>query len=388
MAGPELLDFDQIAAPIEGDSPTGPDLRKDYSPDALYRAIKDARQRAGKAEKDAYTEDANAEDDWKDVFNRAPDLLYTQSKDLEVACWLTEAMLRLEGYAGLRDGFRACTLLVENFWDSLHPNPDPEDEDIDPDEGLIRVAALAGLNGGDYQGTLIAPLKAVNLVDTHESGSWGLATFEQAVALQQISDPDERAKRLEHGAVTMEQFIAAAQNTPAQFFQSLAEDLDEAKQWYEKLIAAIEERAGYEQTPPSSSILNTINECRQRVQAFINEYAPSLGEGGADAPDGDGSDTGETVATGGGGSGGGPARPSGPLQSREQAFTLIRQAAEYFRKTEPHSVLSWQLEECVKWGQMSLPDLLKELINDEAALESVYKRVGIPKPRDPEEENL
>lgn len=383
MAGPELLDFDKITAPIEGESATGPDLRKDYAPDAIYRAVKEARQRAGKAEKVAWSEDVNASDDWQEVFNSAPDLLYTLSKDLEVACWLTEAMLRLNGFAGLRDGFRACTLLVENFWDTLHPNPDPEDEeDFDPDDGLIRVAALSGLNGGDYQGTLIAPLKSVNLVDTYESGSWGLSSFEQAVALQQISDPDERAKRLEYGAVTMEQFVAAAQNTSPQFYQALAEDLDEAKQWYEKLIKAIEDRVGYDLTPPSSSINNTIDEVRQRLQAFINEYAPSLGEGEALDEEGEAAEGGESVA-----GGGGPAKPSGPLQTREQAFSMIRQAAEYFRKTEPHSVLSWQLEECVKWGQMSLPDLFKELINDEAELDNVYKRVGIPKPENPDEES-
>lgn len=373
MSDSEFLDFEKLVAPVQGDAPCGADLRKDYAPDALYRKIKDARQRAGKAERDAWAEETTASADWAEVLNLAPSLLYDQTKDLEVACWLTEALLRKYGYAGLRDGFKACTLLVENFWDNLHPNPDPEEEP-DEDEGLIRVAALTGLNGGDYQGTLIAPLSAVDLVDSSEPGKWGLSAFEQAVTLEGITDSEEREKRLEHGAVTLEKFNACGQSTSPAFFEALAQDIEDAKLWFEKLMQAIEQRCPPELCPPSSAILNAMSDCRQRLQAFINEFAPQLAASGTDSGEQD--PAGESQAASQTG------RTDGPLQSRDQAFALIRQAAEYFRRTEPHSVLSWQLEECVKWGSMSLPDLLKELITDESALDNVYKRVGIPKPKE------
>ncbi|XAL98975.1 type VI secretion system protein TssA [Phycisphaeraceae bacterium D3-23] len=372
------LDFDRLTAPIDGEAPAGPDLRKDYTPEAVYRHIKDARQRAGKAERNTWeSEDETAPNaavvaatEWAEVLKLSPDLLYTQSKDLEVAAWLTEALVRSHGFAGLADGFRACTLLVENFWDTLHPNPDPEDED-DEDEGLIRVAALAGLNGTESRGTLIAPIMSVALVDSDESGNWGLSAFEQAAALQAIDDHAEREKRMEHGVVTLEMFNNEARGTSPAFFEALSADLNAAQEWFGKLEAAIEARCAAELCPPTSYIRSALTDCQQRLQAFINEFAPSLGdsdEAGADAS------TGESAGATGG------AQVGGPIQTREQAFSQIRLVADYFRKTEPHSVLSWQLEECVKWGHMSLPELLKELIDEQSSLENIYKRIGIPPP--------
>ena len=370
MTNSGILDFDRLGASIETEPPAGPDLRKDYTPEAVYRHIKDARQRAGKAERNAWAEDHTAAAaEWGEVLSLAPDLLYTQSKDLEVAAWLAEALVRSRGFAGLADGFRACTILVENFWDTLHPNPDPEDDD--EGEGLIRVAALAGLNGLDSRGTLIGPILSVALVDSQETGNWGYSAFEQAAAIQAIDDHAEREKRLEHGAVTLEMFNNEARNTSVAFFESLTADLKSAQDWFDKLVAAIEARCEPDLCPPSSNIRNAMDDCQQRLKAFINEFAPSLGN---DMGDTDSAD--ESGNTGGSA---GPQQISGPIQSREQAFSQIRQAADYFRKAEPHSVLSWQLEECVKWGHMTLPELLKELIDDSSALENTYKRIGIPK---------
>ena len=52
--------------------------------------------------------------------------------------------------------------------------------------------------------------------------------------------------------------------------------------------------------------------------------------------------------------------------------------AEYFKQTEPHSPVSYALEQAVRWGRMSLPELLAELMPEEALRQQVFKRVGIP----------
>jgi type VI secretion system protein ImpA len=71
-------------------------------------------------------------------------------------------------------------------------------------------------------------------------------------------------------------------------------------------------------------------------------------------------------------------RSTGPIRSREEAFEQLRLVARFFRETEPHSVLSWQLEECVRWGRMTLPELLTDLISDGTTRDALFKRVGIP----------
>ncbi len=64
--------------------------------------------------------------------------------------------------------------------------------------------------------------------------------------------------------------------------------------------------------------------------------------------------------------GGAPAQAaSRALASREQAFKQMTEIAEYFRKTEPHSPVSYLLEKAVRWGNMPLHELMQELISDE-----------------------
>ena len=78
-----------------------------------------------------------------------------------------------------------------------------------------------------------------------------------------------------------------------------------------------------------------------------------------------------------------PAQGNGAIGSREDALGRILDVAEYFRRTEPQSIVPYALEQVVHWGKLSLPDLLSELIADEAPRKNVFKQVGI-KPPEPQ----
>ena len=71
------------------------------------------------------------------------------------------------------------------------------------------------------------------------------------------------------------------------------------------------------------------------------------------------------------------AAAEGSVNSRAEAFKTLTEVARFFRKSEPHSPVSYALEQVVKWGKMSLPDLLTELIRDSSARESMFRHVGI-----------
>ena len=47
--------------------------------------------------------------DWRPVAEKATKILGEQSKDLEVCAYLIEALVRMHGLAGMRDGYRLCT---------------------------------------------------------------------------------------------------------------------------------------------------------------------------------------------------------------------------------------------------------------------------------------
>lgn len=104
--------------PIAADAPSGGDLR--YDP--RLNAIKEARREEilpGAPPKYA---------DWTAVVAQCTALLQKETKDLQLAAWLTEALLRRQGIAGLLTGLAVTRGLIEQFWDSVHPVPEDEDD--------------------------------------------------------------------------------------------------------------------------------------------------------------------------------------------------------------------------------------------------------------------
>src|SRR5579859_2750272 len=154
----DVIDVDALLAPIPGDAPAGVDLRQDTATDALYTRLRDARAEARTAERAQENEDGNyaIPAEWRIIADLAYEVLTTHSKDLEIAAWLTEALLRSDGLQGLSAGLQVMKGLVDQYWDDLFPLPD--------EDGLAtRVAPVTGLNGQSGDGTLIQPLRRVAL---------------------------------------------------------------------------------------------------------------------------------------------------------------------------------------------------------------------------------
>src|SRR6516162_8266191 len=125
MASPDVIDFASLLNPIPGDHPAGVDIRADASPGSLYYLIKDARSAARAAERRLPESDNDAaRADWRPVLKHGQKALVEKTKDLEVTAYVIEALIRLHGFAGLRDGFKLARGLVEQYWDGLYPLPD------------------------------------------------------------------------------------------------------------------------------------------------------------------------------------------------------------------------------------------------------------------------
>ena len=145
-----------LAAPLPGDAPAGPDLRQDFTPQSLYYRLRDARAEAREIERRVDHDpaaDAGVPIQWRTVRDLAIKALGEQTKDLEIAAWLTEALVRLEGMSGLAAGSSVIAGLAAALWDNgLHPQPD--------EEGIeTQVAPITGLSGQGTDGTLMQPLR-------------------------------------------------------------------------------------------------------------------------------------------------------------------------------------------------------------------------------------
>jgi type VI secretion system protein ImpA len=369
MASPAVLDIDALAAPISGDNPAGADLRADPSPTSVYYAIKDARNTARAAERQILMGDEGASPpEWKPVLRYGQEALAQKSKDLEVVAYVIEALVRLEGFPGLRDGFRLARELVERYWDGLYPTPD--------EEGMAtRVAPLTGLNGEDAEGTLIAPIQRVMLTEGSDPGPYAYQHYQQGAAIAQLPDEAARQRKVSEGGISLDLFRRAISATPASFFVNVVEDLEQCQDEFAKLGAALDEKSGHS-APPASNIRGALAACLDTLKSEARDRLA----GAAPSADGEAGAEGDGEAAAGGA---GPARAVGALRTREDAFRTLLQVAEFFRSNEPHTPVSYALEQAVRWGRMSLPELLTELISDESARDQLFKQVGIRPPEPP-----
>jgi type VI secretion system protein ImpA len=75
----------------------------------------------------------------------------------------------------------------------------------------------------------------------------------------------------------------------------------------------------------------------------------------------------------------------GNLNRREDAFRVLEQVADFFRRTEPHSPVSYCVQQAVRWGRMPLNELLTELISDDNVRKDMFRWTGIQNPEEGQE---
>ncbi len=343
MSSSPTLDLDALLAPLPGDVPVGPDLRADDSPTSPYFQLRTRRQECRDAERQA---DAGAGDGaaagWDAVLAGCETILREKSKDFEIACWLIEAQARLAGFAGLRDGFRLANGLVAQYWDTLHSITD----DSDP---TARGEPLAVLNGKGREGALIAPIRKIALTPAIPPGPFAYWQCEQQQRRKQMEEIETIARQGARG-----------------FYQPLLEDIAETQAAFAELAAAMQERMGAD-APPTSAIRDVLVQVAEMVQLISGIRLDEPG--------------GQTEAPAAAAGGSAPAASTGgEFGSREQALATVLRAARYFREHEPHSPISYTLEDAVRRARMALPELLEELVQDEETRRRMLMNAGIQPP--------
>src|SRR3954452_23131815 len=101
---PPVVDLELLLRPISEESPAGQSLR--YS--GLYDEVREARRADEKLEQGEWQTELRVGGFCK-VIDLAVPALSTETKDLQIAVWLAEALTKIHGFVGLRDGMRLMT---------------------------------------------------------------------------------------------------------------------------------------------------------------------------------------------------------------------------------------------------------------------------------------
>lgn len=368
MASPQVIDLETLLAPISEDAPAGVDPRSDTSSNSLYYRVKDARNAARAAERSAVEIGGPMPEEWEDVIDAALEVLTGHAKDLEIAAWMTEGLVRRDGFAGLRDGLKAIKGIVVTFWDQCFPV-------IDEEDGIEgKVSAISGLSGSGAVGTLIQPIRLTPLT---RGSQWNLShwSYEQANDLEKVTDPSRRQERIDNGAVTMEQFRQSVAETSSAHFQEVSETLDECLDALAEMSSAFDAVAGVD-APSTSGLRGMLEEVRSAVRHFAADKlaAGEFATGQVEEAVADTTAQGSEVAAG---EGSAVVRRINGYATREDALAELTRIAGYFRKTEPHSPISYTLEDAVRRARLTLPELLAELAEDPAHIQRILMAAGI-----------
>ena len=370
MSLPDGFDLDGLLAPIPGTVPHGVDLREDYTARSFYSRLRDARSEARDAEKQLEAPDPDSPGlppdpapVWRRLRELAVQLLMQQTKDLEVAAWLTEGLVRSDGLSGLTAGSRLILGLVERYWDSIYPLPD--------EYGIeTRVAPITGLNGRSGGGSLIAPLFRIVLFARADGSPVTLQEYQASARLVTL-DAAARQQRIQAGTIpfdNLEKDARAASQVRA--MTRLRDDAAEAFAAWQAMATLLDEKAG-DDSPSTSHVRDLV----QDIGQIASRYAVA-----ADAPAAEGA---IQVATAEARTDG-AAPPQSQVMTRETALHTLETIAAFFRRTEPHSPLSYTLDEAVRRARLPWLELLAEVVADQTSRDAMLTTLGIRPPVPPE----
>jgi type VI secretion system protein ImpA len=358
---PPVLDFDVLLAPISEETPSGENMR--YS--GLYDEINEARRADDVVDQGDWQTELKVADHRR-VIDLSVDALSTKTKDIQIAAWLSDSLVRQHGFSGLRDSLKLMSSLQDLFWDTIHPEIDEGDM-----EG--RANAISWMDSQASFSLKYAPItqSGLSFNDWEDSKKFDIPeNFESldSESLERFQALKEQAERERRTTADMWQKSRA--QTRRQFCEETNFSIEEIRTEIKELNRVIEERYERNQMPGLSTLIKTVDDVQLQVKKLLDEKRQE---------EPDETDAVEEGVEGETGSGGGSARsgPGGSVTGRIDALKRLAEIAAYFQKTEPHSPVAYLVQRAVKWGRMPLDSWLQDVIKDENVLYQLRETLGM-----------
>ncbi|WP_245823823.1 ImpA family type VI secretion system protein [Photobacterium proteolyticum] len=320
---------------------------------------------------------------WDILSTSLTNVFANSSRDIELAGWMVAAQIIIDpSLSGAKEVAAWLHELVVKHWDSLQPilpnnkiKAEGEDE-RSREINAFKVKAFVQLVGeSENSGLLYSPLLMTPLIgdldyshfqsEEHKGNLPELRSQYHNQALSQRTTIVALINNLEaikQSFVAIEQTVAdtCKQNgQPTVGFNFVISLIN-------KMLRAIEFISGLTVTaaPPVSetqpvSPVQT-EQAVEQSQGTISDYVDM--QGSPSAP--------QTVSI--------ASLANQQVANRDQAFHQIRDIADYFRKTEPHSPVAYLLEKAIRWGYMPLPELMTELLsNQQETIDRIFNLTGL-----------
>lgn len=345
-------DIEKLLRPVSLDDPTGENIR--YDP--VYDRIREARREDDATLPQGVWKTEQKQADWAAVAGLCLDVLETRSKDLQIAAWLLEAWLHMHGFAGMAAGFALIHALCERYWDELHPRIEGHDLEF-------RVAPLTWIN---RKLPVQIKLCSITAPQSNDVAAFTWADWE-IVCQTDSAAPKARAGADPKRGPTIAAFHQSVRLTSTSYFHQLLVDIEQLLTECQTLESLLDEKLQKESpglvavrsaAEAIAGLLTSILRERgaNQISGELVNLAASLDES-ADSAD--------------------QACVSSLIRTREDAYRLLADIANFLEQTEPHSPTPYLIRRAVSWGSLPLAKLLPELVRNPSELSEVFRLLNI-----------
>ena len=331
---------DDLLNPIPGDIPSGTNLR--YAP--VYDKIKEARRQEDDAPQGEWQRERKVAD-YKLVIKLASETLAMQSKDLQLAAWLTEAFLHQEGFAGLQQSLKLLHGLVENFWDTMYP--EIEDGDLE-----LRSAPLEWVGTRLDDPVRKAPLTRGGFSYYKFKESRSVGSEEDAAQSDQKREAREAA--IADGKVTLEEFEKDSAGTSTAQYEAWVAAMDGSLESIDSLRTLCDEKFG-NYAPSFTPLKTALEEVRNAANQILQKRLDQ--EGRRPEPEEAEAELEVVEESGTSGTAAAPARKKKSVvglepQDLDDVTVRLAAVARFLRQQDASSPAPYLLLRGYRWGEV------------------------------------
>ena len=372
-----VANMDALIAPIDGSRHgVGEDLIFDPRIDAIVAARQEDDPLL--AQGNWVTELKVA--DWDFVKNQCADLLSHTSKDMKLALWYVDALSHTDHLAGISQGLSLLQALNDEYWLTMYPPLDGEEDSMDIRAGLLSWFVKA----------LTDDIKQLSLADS-KAGNYNYNYYLTARDhdKQRQQNPDNESSN----QLTLSDYNHAIKTSSETWQQALMSNLKKITEQWQALTDQLNDLMGMD-APVFAPVTDLLVALTQHLRPLIPEYSDttssvSAQESVADTMDSI-TDNEDTISDRSGQSSSTKNisstifNPSNRdhQSNRQQALKLLGQIQDYFATNEPHSPVTFLLGRAIDWADMPLDQWLAHIIKNEDQLATLSDMIGIKPKRD------
>ncbi len=312
--------------------------------------------------------------DWDFVKNQCAELLSDTSKDMKLALWYVDALSHTDHLAGISQGLSLLQALNDEYWLTMYPPLDGEEDSMDIRAGLLSWFVKA----------LTDDIKQLSLADTKlESYDYNYYLTARDHDKQRQQNPDSETSN----QLTLSDYNHAIKNSSEAWQKALMSNLNKVTEQWQDLTDQLNDLMGMD-APVFAPVTDLLVALTQHLRPLIPEYADTTNnmcpEGIADTVNS--TDDNESTMLDGNKSLASTKNviltdfnPSNRdhQSNRRQALKLLAQIQEYFATNEPHSPVTFLLGRAIDWADMPLDQWLAHIIKNEDQLSMISDMVGI-----------